>query len=94
MSTATAVAAAEPRLADYGPGLGAALSFSIADVLIKVVFGSGMDVLSLITLRGILAAGFFWAWLRAAPPRVPHSAASAADQPWASACCSPATSSR
>jgi probable blue pigment (indigoidine) exporter len=73
MSTATAVAAVEPRLADYGPGLGAALSFSIADVLIKVVLGSGMDVLSLITLRGILAAGFFWAWLRAAPPRVPHA---------------------
>lgn len=73
MSTATAVAAAEPRLADYGPGIGAALSFSVADVLIKVVFASGMDVLSLITLRGILAAGFFWAWLRAAPPRVPHS---------------------
>jgi len=74
MSTATAIAAAEPRLADYAPGIGAALSFSIADVLSKVVFASGMDVLSLITLRGILAAGFFWFWLRAAPPRVPHSA--------------------
>jgi len=73
MTVTASVAAAEPRLADYGPGIGAALSFSIADVLIKVVFASGMDVLSLITLRGILAAGFFWAWLRAAPPRVPHS---------------------
>ena len=29
MSTATAVAACEPRLADYGPGIGAALSFSV-----------------------------------------------------------------
>ncbi len=73
MSAATAVAAAEPRLVDYGPGLGAALSFSAADVLSKVVFGSGMDVLSLVTLRGILAAVIFWIWLRAAPPRVPHT---------------------
>lgn len=74
MSTATAVIAAEPRLADFAPGIGAALSFSVADVLGKIVFASGMDVLSLITLRGILAAGFFWFWLRAAPPRVLHSA--------------------
>jgi probable blue pigment (indigoidine) exporter len=73
MSTAAAVTAAEPRLADYGPGIGAALSFSVADVLSKVVFASGMDVLSLITLRGILAAGVFWIWLRAAPPPAPHS---------------------
>ena len=72
MRAATA-AAAEPWLVDYGPGLGAAVSFSIADVLSKVVFASGMDVLSLITLRGILAAGIFWFWLRVAPPRVPHS---------------------
>lgn len=49
------------------------MSFSAADVLSKVVFASGMDVLSLITLRGILAAVVFWCWLRAAPPRVPHS---------------------
>ena len=73
MSIATSVTAAEPRLADYGPGIGAAVSFSIADVLGKVVFASGMDVLSLITLRGILAAAFFWFWLRASPPRVKHS---------------------
>ena len=73
MSLATTVAAAEPRLADYAPGLGAALSFSIADVLGKIVFASGMDVLSLVTVRGILAAAFFWFWLRARPPAVPHS---------------------
>ena len=73
MVTATAIAAPEPGLADYGPGIGAALSFSAADVLSKVVFASGMDVLSLITLRGILAAGFFFVWLRASPPRVPHT---------------------
>lgn len=73
VSATAAITAPEPRLADFGPGIGAALSFSVADVLSKVVFASGMDVLSLITLRGILAAGFFWVWLRASPPRVPHS---------------------
>lgn len=73
MSIAAAAAAPEPRLIDYGPGIGAALSFSVADVLSKVVFASGMDVLSLIAVRGILVAVAFWLWLRAAPPRVPHS---------------------
>jgi drug/metabolite transporter (DMT)-like permease len=73
MQNSTYLVAEQPGLADYGPGIGAALSFSVADVLSKIVFASGMDVLSLITLRGILAAGFFWIWLRAAPPRVPHS---------------------
>lgn len=73
MSIATTAAAAEPRMADFGPGIGAALSFSVADVLGKIVFASGMDVLSLVTLRGILAAAFFWFWLRASPPAVPHS---------------------
>lgn len=73
MSIASAAVGAEPRLADYGPGIGAALSFSVADVLGKVVFASGMDVLSLITLRGIIAAAVFWVWLRASPPRVLHS---------------------
>jgi probable blue pigment (indigoidine) exporter len=73
MSPSTSVAIVEPRVVDYGPGVGAALSFAVADVLSKIVFASGMDVLSLITLRGVLAAGVFWLWLRAAPPRVPHS---------------------
>jgi drug/metabolite transporter (DMT)-like permease len=73
MSTTAALAAAEPRLVDYAPGIGAAVSFSIADVLGKIVFAAGMDVLSLVTLRGILAAGVFWFWLRAAPPRVRHT---------------------
>ncbi len=73
MSPSTSIAIAEPRVVDYGPGIGAALSFAIADVLSKIVFASGMDVLSLITLRGVLAAGVFCLWLRASPPRVPHS---------------------
>ena len=102
MSTATAIAASEPRLADYGPGIGAALSFSVADVLSKVVFASGMDVLSLITLRGILAAGIFWFWLRASPPRVAHSPRArlisiglgVLFSPTSSGCCSPSACCR
>lgn len=73
MSTSASIAATEPRVVDYRPGVGAALSFAVADVLSKIVFASGMDVLSLITLRGVLATGIFWSWLRASPPRVPHS---------------------
>jgi drug/metabolite transporter (DMT)-like permease len=69
----TAATIRRSGLVDLAPGLGAALSFSIADVLGKIVFASGMDVLSLVTLRGILAAAFFWWWLRVSPPSVQHS---------------------
>jgi len=72
-STATTSPMERARFSDLAPGLGAAVSFSAADVLGKVVFISGMDVLSLVTLRGILAATFFWWWLRAYPPAVQHS---------------------
>ncbi|MBV9248518.1 MAG: DMT family transporter [Acetobacteraceae bacterium] len=73
MSHATVTRGAPSRLSDLAPALGAALSFSAADVLGKVVFASGMDVLSLVTLRGILAVVFFWWWIRASPPRARHS---------------------
>ena len=73
MNNAAAAAASDSRLTDYAPGLGAALSYSAADVLSKVVFASGMDVLSLIALRGILVTIGFWFWLLAVPPRQPHS---------------------
>ena len=72
-STAATASAEQARFVDLAPGLGAAASFSVADVLGKLVFTSGMDVLSLVTLRGILAAAFFWWWLRAYPPAVRHS---------------------
>ena len=32
-----------------------------------------MDVLSLVTLRGVLAAAFFWWWIRVSPPVVRHN---------------------
>ena len=37
-----------------GPGLTAALSFSAADILLKVVYAAGMDTLTLVSLRGVL----------------------------------------
>ena len=55
------------------PGLVAAVSFSVADILLKVVFSSGMDVLSLASLRGVIVVVFFMLWLRVQPPRVRHS---------------------
>ena len=54
------------------PAICAALSFSVTDILLKVVYGSGMDVLTLITLRGMLVVTLFWAWLRVAPPAIRH----------------------
>ncbi len=64
---------ARASFSDLLPGLTAAVSFSIADVLLKVVFASGMDVLSLASLRGVLVVAFFAVWLRLAPPARRHS---------------------
>jgi len=55
------------------PGVASALSFSAADVLGKIVFNDGMDVLSFATARGLLTMLFFWFWLRHAPPSRPHT---------------------
>jgi probable blue pigment (indigoidine) exporter len=71
--TGPALAVAERRLAAALPGITSALSFSAADILGKVVFNDGMDVLSFVTTRGVLTALFFWFWLRGAPPARPHT---------------------
>jgi drug/metabolite transporter (DMT)-like permease len=55
------------------PAICAALSFSITDISLKVVYASGMDVLTLVSLRGMLVVAFFWAWLRVAPPALRHA---------------------
>jgi len=55
------------------PGITSALSFSAADILGKVVFNDGMDVLSFITTRGVLTVLFFLFWLRHAPPVRRHT---------------------
>ena len=73
MSVTTSIPRAGSRLADLAPGIIAALSFSVADILLKVVYDAGMDVLSLVSLRGVLVVLFFVVWLRAAPPRRRHT---------------------
>jgi hypothetical protein len=64
---------AETRRTGVLPGVASALSFSAADVLGKIVFNDGMDVLSFATARGLLTTLFFWFWLRHAPPSRPHT---------------------
>src|SRR5258707_15679960 len=61
------------RLGELWPGVTAALSFSSVDILIKVVFASGMDVMTMVTLRGALVVAFIFAWLRIQPPPVRHT---------------------
>ena len=56
----SALAATRRRPGDLLPGITSALSFSAADILGKVVFNDGMDVLSFITARGVLTVLFFW----------------------------------
>ncbi len=69
----TVPAIAPTRFADLMPGLTAAVSFSVADILLKVVLSGGMDVLSLATLRGVLVVAFFMLWLRVGPPSRRHT---------------------
>ncbi|HLY87705.1 MAG TPA: DMT family transporter [Acetobacteraceae bacterium] len=73
MSGRTSLANAERGLADLLPAIGAALTYSAGDILAKVVFNDGMDVLSFITARGVLTVAFFWFWLRQAPPPRAHT---------------------
>jgi probable blue pigment (indigoidine) exporter len=46
-----------------GPALLGAFSFACADVLIKVTFRAGADVLTASTLRGIVSLAFLMLWL-------------------------------
>jgi drug/metabolite transporter (DMT)-like permease len=73
MSGRTSLAGTHPGFADLLPGIGAALTYSAGDLLAKVLFNDGMDVLSFITARGVLTVAFFWFWLRQAPPLRPHT---------------------
>lgn len=60
-------AAAPPapaRLIALVPSLTAAVSFSIADILLKLIYASGMNVMTLLSLRGLLVVAFFWTWLQ------------------------------
>jgi drug/metabolite transporter (DMT)-like permease len=60
-------------LGELWPGVVAALSFSSVDILIKLVFASGMDVMTMVSLRGVLVVAFMFVWLRMQPPPVWHT---------------------
>jgi probable blue pigment (indigoidine) exporter len=59
---------ARARLHDLGPGLISAIFFGFTDVLSKVVFASGADVLTLAMSRGVVGLVFMFAYLRMGPP--------------------------
>ena len=69
----TDASTARDRLNGLGPGLAAASSFGISDVLCKVVFSAGGDVLTLSLIRGVFGLACMAAWLRVGPQPVPHS---------------------
>jgi drug/metabolite transporter (DMT)-like permease len=47
-----------------GPGVAAATSLGISDVLAKVVLASGCDVLTMLSFRGVVGLAFMAIWLR------------------------------
>lgn len=60
-------------IADLVPGLVAALGFASANVLGKVAFASGADVLTLITFRGFVGIAIVWTWLHFSAPARQHT---------------------
>ena len=66
--------AAPLRFADLWPGVIAASSFAICNVLSKIVLAAGSDVLTLSLFRGLVGVALMFIWLRIgiAPP--PHTA--------------------
>ena len=59
---------ASPRSGDQlrriGPGVVAAMSFGLSDVLAKVVLLAGCDVLTMLSFRGVVGTAFMSLWLR------------------------------
>jgi drug/metabolite transporter (DMT)-like permease len=66
--------AAPLRVIDLWPGIIAASSFAICNVLSKLVLAAGSDVLTLSVFRGLVGVALMFIWLRIgiAPP--PHTA--------------------
>src|SRR5437868_1079795 len=54
------------------PGVTAALAFGISNVLGKLAFLDGADVLALVAFRGLLGSAFLWLWLRLVRPVQAH----------------------
>jgi len=57
----------------FGPGIVAASSFAVADVLVKVALNDGADVLTLSTFRGLFSIAMMLIWLRLIPRPQPHT---------------------
>src|SRR5258708_4756842 len=55
------------------PGVAAALAFGVSNVLGKVAFQDGADVLALVAFRSVVGIGLLWGWLRLGAPAPPHS---------------------
>jgi probable blue pigment (indigoidine) exporter len=65
--------ARKAHLGALWPGIVAALSFSGVDILVKVVFASGMDVTTMVALRGLIVLPVMYVWLHMRPPLFRHS---------------------
>ena len=59
---------ARERLHALGPGIVAATAFGVTDVLSKIVFASGVDVLTLALFRGFVGIAIMFVYLRVDPP--------------------------
>jgi drug/metabolite transporter (DMT)-like permease len=64
---------ARERLHSLGPGIIAATSFGITDVLSKVIFAAGVDVLTLALFRGFVGLAIMFVYLRIGPPPLPQT---------------------
>jgi drug/metabolite transporter (DMT)-like permease len=62
---------ARERLTALVPGIIAATSFGVGDTFAKVALGSGIDVLSLALIRGVIGLGILFCYLRVGPPVLP-----------------------
>lgn len=64
---------ARERLHCLGPGIIAATSFGVCDVLGKIVFAAGADVLTLALFRGVVGLGCMFIYLRIGPAPLPET---------------------
>jgi probable blue pigment (indigoidine) exporter len=60
-------------LYNLGPGLIAATSFGITDTISKIVFASGVDVLTLALFRGFVGLAIMFVYLRVGPKPLPQT---------------------
>jgi probable blue pigment (indigoidine) exporter len=67
---------ASSRIAPAAPGIGAAATLGLSDVLAKVVLLSGCDLLTMLSFRSVVGLGFVALWLRIGPkPKTQRRAA-------------------